>query len=592
MADGNAGGVDAGIRDRIAGILERLREKLSGDVLAFQYLAGGRDGAGDGGPAEFRLEQLYCDKSFELWERLFAADTGNWAACHHLAIMHHAKAFDLEHSGQLQDAHHHWVKAQEYWKALAGSESFFPTLHAMLKTLRGYRDSKHEKLLEGVAPKLGENILRVHWRLAELYTDAREPKSAGYHLLAIKRSPFDCSAEIYAKVYEALFGRRVRNRMAIVKQHSAAAHLQAQRPELDELAAKIRAHYPAGADTFQMGRDLLWMEVWHFRIDFNAFLSKVQETDRELTQKRRQMKVLEAEITASRAKHDTQGLNDAEIDRHNEKVRNHVQLLSDFNGLLEDLKGRYKTFVPRAEKIERQLREVTIVKDYQGLGPAEVDLRDMILDCRLQGAESWDAYKALEHVYDRISLILNRRAPEYHAGSGEEVLADSGSGDFELWPWSICANKQNPYAGTCFLLFGVEPPEIQEGADLEAVVMRVQRRRQAAAARAQHNRLVVMNRRVSKADLNDALNQAKKPEDMLRHLAFQHQVHRADASEEEAELAALPLGAAVDVAIAPTPAILEFLPEPKISTKEQASRANALDDPPAGMPEQFIEWPA
>jgi len=590
MADTRKQPVDFNLKNQICDILKDLRDKLTGDVLAFRLLAAGSDGAGVVGTTGFRMERLYCDKSFELWEKKLSEDSNSWIACHHLAIMHHAKAFDLENEGKQQDAHHHWVKAQLYWKKLTELKSGFAAIQAMLTSLRHYKHEKHADLLDDVSSRLGEDILKLHERLAKVYIDGQQPQNARYHLLAIKRSPFECAGEFYREAYENNFGRIVHRQILALKSRIAPAYRVAQRTVLEALSEKIMQHYADRNDAFPLARDLLRIDVWLFKINYIQFGETLAEINLQLKEKSDHLERLKSDILAFNAKYETVQAGEAEFISIREKAERHDRILREYNVLIGKIRQKYKDFIPRAEKIETHLRELSNLTERVSLDDTEVELRELILECRLQGAEDWEEYKALEKIYNRLQQFLNRNA----AGAPDDdkkIKPNRDRESFELWPSSICANKQNPYAVTCFLLFGVEPPKLMREINLEAVVDRFKQRKRGQANRAQRNRLFVLDRKISKTDLNVALDQVKEPEGMLRNILFQHQAHPCDTKSEREKLEQLPLPAAHDLTLKPTPAIYDYLPEPHIEIEERLK----LD--PGGkrlieIPEPDIEWPA
>lgn len=101
---------------------------------------------------------------------------------------------------------------------------------------------------------------------------------------------------------------------------------------------------------------------------------------------------------------------------------------------------------------------------------------------------------------------------------------------------------------------------------------------------------MVLGRKITNVDLNVALKQAKNPEEMLRHILFQHQAHLCNADSEEERLAQLPLPKKQDLQLKPTAAIYSYLPDPPIDFTWRLKPESA-DNSVYDIPEPDIEWP-
>jgi hypothetical protein len=286
---------------------------------------------------------------------------------------------------------------------------------------------------------------------------------------------------------------------------------------------------------------------------------------------------------------ETSFASESEIDSYNKKVKQYNRILTEHSDLIMQIKQKYKKFIPRAQKIENHLRELLNLAKGSPLDSIEVELRDMIIECYWRQADEWEELKMLAKTYGRLQLALNQFVTDTSAGE-EKIMIETDQGGFELWPPSIYANRKNPYACTCFLLFGVEPPKIERGVDLAPLLQRFKQLQRRLSNWAERSRLIVLERKITKADLNVALDQVKKPEEMMRHILFQHQAHLCNVTSEEERLAQLPLTGKQDLRLKPTPAIYNHLPTPSIDfewrPKSDSANIGAYD-----IPEPDIEWP-
>jgi tetratricopeptide (TPR) repeat protein len=75
-------------------------------------------------------ETPYHAKAFEIWENLLRKGTDDAQTLHHLAIMYHARAFDLEVGDEPESSDPDWRRAHELWHRLWLDEKFWETLTA------------------------------------------------------------------------------------------------------------------------------------------------------------------------------------------------------------------------------------------------------------------------------------------------------------------------------------------------------------------------------------------------------------------------------------------------------------------------------
>jgi len=101
---------------RIAGVLDAAQDP---DRLAMRSLGVDRYG---------HVTEIYDDEAFAIWSKKLALQPDDVGALHHLAIMHHARALDLEASEDPQRADEDWRQALELWHQLWQSEAFWDQL--------------------------------------------------------------------------------------------------------------------------------------------------------------------------------------------------------------------------------------------------------------------------------------------------------------------------------------------------------------------------------------------------------------------------------------------------------------------------------
>jgi hypothetical protein len=115
---------------------------------------------------------------------------------HHLAVAHHARAFDLEAVGESRTAAQHWHKALEHWAALRNDDRFWDGLREHLETVTGA--PLPGGLLDGVRARLPDDLLAPHVTLAIRYR-LTDPDRARRHVECIRLSTLPDAAVTRAR---------------------------------------------------------------------------------------------------------------------------------------------------------------------------------------------------------------------------------------------------------------------------------------------------------------------------------------------------------------------------------------------------------
>ncbi|MFF0725946.1 hypothetical protein [Streptomyces sp. NPDC004134] len=177
--------------ERLAGELERLQEELSGLVAAAAptsaaaYEALRRDGE----------LQPWTSTAVRLWEEALAAgaDTG---VVHHLAIAHHARAYDLEAAGD-DAAFGHFEEALRHWASLYADPDFWRRAHERLNGGMGV--AVPGEVVEEARARLPRNLLEPHLTLAARFR-LTDPRRARAHVRLVTGSAFPAAIVAEARV--------------------------------------------------------------------------------------------------------------------------------------------------------------------------------------------------------------------------------------------------------------------------------------------------------------------------------------------------------------------------------------------------------
>ncbi|MGO9208099.1 MAG: hypothetical protein ACLQBX_18305, partial [Candidatus Limnocylindrales bacterium] len=159
----------------------RLRTDLSADQLAYALLL--RDGE----------LYPYTEGAQQVWEQASGADP--WRT-HHLAILHHARAYDLEADAS-DAAFYHWEQALARWAELYRDDDFWARMHQQLTDHMGV--PVDEGIVEAVRARLPRDLLTPHISLANSYRLTNQARARA-HMSLVTQSEFP--GEIVADVRE------------------------------------------------------------------------------------------------------------------------------------------------------------------------------------------------------------------------------------------------------------------------------------------------------------------------------------------------------------------------------------------------------
>lgn len=120
-------------------------------------------------------------KDFEAAHRWNPEDVG---VAHHLAIAHHAQAWDLELSGDSRAALA-WKSALKYWRVVQNSSEFWVALEAKLGTCSPGADLGP---IREARANLMEQLLAVHVEFIRHYCELGEAQRGNFHIAIIQEA--------------------------------------------------------------------------------------------------------------------------------------------------------------------------------------------------------------------------------------------------------------------------------------------------------------------------------------------------------------------------------------------------------------------
>lgn len=146
----------------------------------------------------------YTDRALSEFALAYERNSDDPAIVHHLAIAHHARAWDLELAGS-PDAPAAWEEALGYWRVLAASGPFWESLKARQLACDDHADPG---ILDSARRELLEDLLDVHVAFICRYSDSNELPRATAHVEIIRRAkiPPAVKQKLIEKVFQAMTG--------------------------------------------------------------------------------------------------------------------------------------------------------------------------------------------------------------------------------------------------------------------------------------------------------------------------------------------------------------------------------------------------
>lgn len=150
---------------------ELLAKSLSPDEAAYAALVEN----GELHPWTVQAEDIWAGaRGHDPWRR------------HHLAVLHHARAYDLEMQGSAE-AHGYWTRALEHWGAVHGDATFWEQMTLHLGEHMGTEIDPG--IVADVRRRLPRNLLEPHRDLIAAYRSG-QPHRARSHMGLLMSAPF------------------------------------------------------------------------------------------------------------------------------------------------------------------------------------------------------------------------------------------------------------------------------------------------------------------------------------------------------------------------------------------------------------------
>lgn len=573
--------------EKISKIRDRLKTELSGHVQAYRQLVSREDQA--------KLERLYSKESEEEWLKIIEKDKNDWIAAHHLAVMNHAKAFELEIEGKSKKAKEFWKKALKYWgkvlssnQTIKGAEAgLIESTHNLVKEMQFYKAEDHKAKFEKLKDIIPFELLKVHQFFYHHYRRQKKIEKADIHYSIVEESQYGTiKNKIIMDIYENNYGERV-NRLVneIDKQTSEKLQLKFSeqivelQEEIIELSNKRKSLYISSRDiVILISRDI---QLKLTRMLFNLVeFDKTPDVERFLKLKEK----LESSERGFGAG-DSIIKHVQEFKTLNEKILKHLEEIYKELGYIKTLLRKSKTHITRLgqlnfsdkEKAIRAMKDaITKIQTYEN---------------RVEGINQRDDFNELL----QISRELMKQIKSLDSfPDGMNHTLDDERDYFNIWELKEVSKEKIPYYDTCFLLLETEFPSMSRGVDLRKLIHKMNKKRDRLEAKADAGKHQVLDRKIAVVDLNRVHRRLRSPLDLVQDIILTHQAHHADpvaVKDIKTKLSEIDVPRPETVSLELSPGIFSLFSFLKTPGKTGLSWKNIEKESPREQPVIKIKWP-
>lgn len=581
-------------------ILKMLKECVTGHVGAYKDLLS------KSGPN--KLERLYSQFAQEEWNKVHEADPDDWVACHHLAIMYHAKAFDLEAEGKTEDAREHWKLAHKFWNKLFRLRQPVKTIHSFVKKMDGYKEDKHGDSFKRLEKRLVRDLLEVHRKLFEYYANVTQHEDrAECHYSILETSPFVEKNTILREIYEKKFGDHVRKITSELKKYNSEKKRLKSTSEIENLYERINLFSHKRKSQSALLRDLLILESWNLRMGVYRWRERVDEFEKKMKQKIKRFNKLKNELKHTGSLCESYAPR-AELGELTEsEIRIYKDTIAKHNGMVEEQDEIRKEYLKGRKEVDLSLGNLTrytessikLLSDLSFQNSAE-DMRDALIEFQesldevLRKFPSKDNFKDNPEASMFIQKIVESQqlAGSYFNGinsavSSEALQHEKGKA---IWHWENVKKEDTPYRNTCFVLLDEELPSGLDTMDAKKQINKLIIKRQNLERRARANKHIVFGKTIKRQMLNLVEERLKDPVSLAGDMILQHQAHHADLNEVREKLAGIDMPAHEGISFELAPSLFRLLRRPSFSDN-LTRKWKKPDKEEACLKELDIKWP-
>lgn len=583
----------AGLLETLRALRNQLQKMVSGHVIAYNYLMAGDQPTGPG--------QLYHQEAEKEWLKVHRENPHDWIACHHLAILYHSRAFDLELQGRSKEAETAWKDALRYWQLLIDFQEPVKSIHQLLRDMERFKED-HNNEIQALQDKIIYDLLLIHQRWYEYYIARQQEAEADRHYALIEKIPRPEAQEIITYLYEKNYGSKVNNLGKRFKAKKDDRTKAGFAQEVTTLSEVIKSLYDKRSSLVPAIRDLIILGAWKLQIglaqwevNFHELIHRQEGTVRELERMVHELDRLEPQIEElkqklQRGNSSYVGLHDDLVEKYNGKVRVIQRMQEQINSERRQMVGTLTDLVDMIPNLRGYLDALIASSDNVAKNIAALELQNAVSAILVLNLNDHHSYRILAE--DCKNLQLKIKALRSETPGVVPVLKDSAARVNDIWKWVEFKPEENPYTNTAFLMLDTELPSLEEKNEIQALLQQMKQKKLLLDKRARAGKHVVLGRKVSREDLNQVLLRLDSPTELAKDIMLQHQAHRMETADVKAQLGKIELPAPEQVQLELSPGVFAFFKIPQLPGEVLHDWKKPEDAPPEERPRPQIKWPS
>ena len=139
--------------------------------------------------------RAYSEKAFQIWQKQLELFPDDPLILHHMAIMHHARAFDIENGRKPAKSDADWESAMDCWYRLYKTDAFWDKL-----TAKACAGTVRQDVVRKLREDFPQMIMAIHYDIA-LDKETREKRKsrAKFHIGVVHKAPFAAHERVEAQ---------------------------------------------------------------------------------------------------------------------------------------------------------------------------------------------------------------------------------------------------------------------------------------------------------------------------------------------------------------------------------------------------------
>lgn len=554
-------------------LLTELKDAVSGHVIAYQQLVSKEN--------IHKIETLYSIEAENEWGKILKREPNDWIALHHLAILCHTRAFELEIDDKNDQAVEYWKKAYKYWYELFKLNEPIDRFHDLLKNLERYNENEQKQKFTQLKQNIINDLLKIHYKLYNYYSNQKE--KAQYHYQILEKSPFKESIEIIQLIYKNNFGDKVSDISSRFEDLNSPDKKIKLENEIDKYLHEISKLYQEKPSLVFALRDTIILQALKIRIFLAKWLQDLHNLLDEMKNDEKKIIKLEAELNELKTllenldkKLDRGDYN--LIDKRNSIANGFNQKLNEIRSASEKMDKKKIQHLRKLLNISNLISEgnksyeqLTPVCDYESALLSNMAFKKalnelIILETQIQGIETFEEYRKIKNLcVSSVSILdgFNMNITKPPDEKREEI-------ETKIWNWTEFKHEEIPYYNTAFLLFEAEFPSVFKQLNMQSLINDIKLNIQKILInKAKAGKHFVLGRKIKHEDLNTALKRLDSPVELCKDMLLQHQAHHADTENIKDVLKKIDLPLPEESLIEFSGNIFSYFPLPDLSEDQK-----------------------